>query len=225
VGTALSFGPVWRVGGVSLPGPFLLLRALPGGELLRTPSRFAVLTLLALAVLAALGWTSWVSGWGLRRRSVLLAAFVAFAAAETYPAGLRSLFREAPPFPPSAGWLATAERGAVLELPWDNPNQAGRYLYWSTRHWQPLVNGYASFEPRGALEMGLLGRRWPSGYTARRFRAVGIRYVVVHVSDLPPHLQERLLREPLPEGVSLAAVLGDDRVYEIAAALPAPPPK
>ena len=36
------------------------------------------------------------------------------------------------------------------------------YVYWSTAHWQPIVNGYGSFEPPGNFGLGLLGNRWPS---------------------------------------------------------------
>jgi hypothetical protein len=77
------------------------------------------------------------------------------------------------------------------------------------------VNGYASFEPPGNQGLGLLGQRWPSGYTSRVFRACRIRYVVVHGDRLPGQRRARLVTEPLPEGVSLAAVLGPDFIYVI----------
>ena len=45
----------------------------------------------------------------------------------------------------------------------------GRYLYWSTLHWQPMVNGWGGFFPVGATALGTTGRHFPVG--ARRPRA------------------------------------------------------
>ena len=147
---------------------------------------------------------------------------MAFVALEAYPWGLQGLFRPAPPVPPAAEWLRTAPTGAVLELPWSGPSDAGRYLYWSTEHWMPLVNGYASFEPPGSMELGRLGERWPTAYISRRFRAAGIRYVVLHTDRLAADPLARFERAlGLPEGVTLAAHLGPDWIYEIDPAGPA----
>ena len=143
-----------------------------------------------------------------------------FAVLEAWPLGLRSLVKEAPPFPPAAAWLREAPRAPVLELPWSEPGQAARYVYWSTAHWQPLVNGYGSFDPPGNFALGLLGRRFPTGYTSREFRRAEIRYVVIHTDRLNDQERARLLDAGLPEGVTLAAELGPDRIYEISPAGP-----
>jgi hypothetical protein len=215
-GALLSFGPYWTIGGVRMPAPGLLLRSLPGGDLLRTPSRFGVLALLALSTLAGICFSRLAFEWPRRRRLAALGVLLAFTLYEGYPGDLRRLFQPAPVFPPSAVWLRSAARGAVLELPWSGPDEAARYLYWSTAHWQPLVNGFASFEPPGNLGLGLLGNRWPSEYSARVFGEAGIRYVVVHTKELKPLHQERLLSgATLPGNVRLLAILGDDRVYGI----------
>jgi hypothetical protein len=214
-GFALSLGPEWRVLGQALPGPFLLLRELPGGELLRTPARFGILAILGLDLLAALGWTRLGEGrpWLARRGVAGLAVFMAL---EAWPSGLGRIVKPAPAPPPSVGWLASAPPGAVLELPWTNLAQGAPYVYWSTGHWKPLVNGYGSFDPPGNLALGHLGRRWPSGYAARVFRSAGVRYVVVHEARLDGEARARLetLTE-LPPGVSLEFQAGADRVYAI----------
>lgn len=216
VGLLLSFGPFWTIAGLRVPAPALLLRLLPGGELLRTPSRFGVLALLALAALAALGFKHLAAGWPRRRRLGMLSLLIGFTLYEAYPGDLQRLFRPAPPFPPAAAWLKNAPRGPVLELPWSGPEEASHYLYWSTAHWQPLVNGFASFEPPGNLGLGLLGNRWPSEYSARVFRDKGIRYVVVHTDQLKPaHRQRLLAANTLPAAVVLLASLGNDRIYGI----------
>jgi hypothetical protein len=117
--------------------------------------------------------------------------------------------------PATAAWLAGAERGAVLELPWDVPADCALYLYWSTSHWQPMVNGFASFDPPDSFGLGLLGNRWPSEYSARVFRERGIRYVVVHLERLKPAHRQRLLAAALPSGVSVRADFGEARIYAL----------
>ena len=226
-GFLLAFGPEWRAFGFRLPAPFALVRLIPGGELLRTPSRFGILGLLGLDLLAALGLTRLLAGsrrWA-QRGAAVTGLLAALAMVEAWPAGLDRLVREAPAFPPAVAWLRDAQRGAVLELPWSDPVESARYVYWSTGHWQPLVNGYGSFDPPGNFAVGLLGQRWPSGYTARQFRAAGIRYVVVHTNLLGEEGRERWerLQDPdaLPEGTALLASLGADRIYGIDPAGPA----
>jgi hypothetical protein len=213
LGFALSLGPVLRVPGLELPGPYELFRWLPGGALLRTPSRLGVLALLGLGVLAAMAWGRDVAA---RRHA---AAWTALAAAvivlEAYPTGLREQLRDMPRPPASVEWLARAERGVVLELPWSQPADSALYIYWSTGHWQPMVNGYGSFDPPGNADLGVVGHGWPSVHTARVFRGYGVRYLVVHADRLTDRRRERLASAALPEGVRLAASFAETRVYEL----------
>ena len=210
-GLLLSLGPVVSLFGWSVPGPFEFIRLLPGGGLLRTPARLGVLAVLGLDVLAALAWARFVAPrpW---HRLWLGLAFIA-AAFEGFPGELRGAVREMPRPSAAALWLSGADRGPVLELPWSVPADCALYLYWSTAHWQPMVNGFASFDPPDNFGLGLLGNRWPSEYSARVFRGRGIRYVVVHLDRLKPAHRQRLEAAALPTGVRLAATLGEDRVY------------
>ena len=82
--------------------------------------------------------------------------------AEAFPAGLADSFDCSRPS--LDGRLAgSAPRGPVLELPWDTETQGrGAYIYWSTRHWRPMVNGWGGFEPAGNLGLGTVGMRWPA---------------------------------------------------------------
>jgi hypothetical protein len=212
-GFMLSLGPVIEMGGLTLPGPFLLLRWLPGGALLRTPSRLGVLTLLGLALLAALGWARLTTGKRSGAGALALAAGALWMTLETWPVDLAGLVRPFPRPPASAEWLRTAEPGVVLELPWDSPGDSALYMYWSTRHWQRMVNGFGSFDPPGSIGAGLLGNRWPSAYSAARMRKSGIRYVVVHMDRVRAAHKARILAAELPEGVRLAADFVTDRVY------------
>jgi hypothetical protein len=212
-GFALSLGPVIHVASLDLPGPFLLLRGLPGGALLRTPSRLGVLALLGLGLLAALGWARLTAG---KRLSAALAVAAGAAVAlEGWPVDLAGLVRPFPRPPAGVEWLRSAAPGVVLELPWDTPGDSALYLYWSTRHWQRMVNGFGSFDPPGSIGAGLLGHRWPSAFSAARFRRSGVRYVLVHMEKIGAPQKARILAADLPEGVRLEADFVTERVYAI----------
>ena len=128
---------------------------------------------------------------------------------------LAGLVRPFPPTPAGVEWLASAPPGVVLELPWNTPGDSALYLYWSTSHWQRMVNGFGSFDPPGSIGTGLLGHRWPSAFSAARFRKAGIRYVVVHMERIGAGQEARILAAQLPEGVRLEADFVTERVYII----------
>jgi hypothetical protein len=215
-GVALSLGPEIGRGTWALPGPFELLRRIPPANIVRAPSRFGVLALLAIGLLAAVGWARLAKRMRAPRLAFALAATL--IATEAFPVGLGSAWRTAAQPPPVADWLARAPRGPTLELPWD---LSGLYLYWSTVHWQPMINGHGTIEPPGNLGLGLLGVRWPAPYASRILRRAGVRYVVVHLDSLTPGQRQRISSaDPLPEGVALAVAIGPDRVYRIDPLLP-----
>jgi hypothetical protein len=214
VGFLLSLGPEIRIFGLTLPGPFEALRSFQSIRLLRTPSRMGVIALLGLGLLAAVGWSRFAARQPRWRRPAF-AMLAVLALAEAFPAGLARLVRPVEPPPPAARWLLSAPRGPVLELPWDEAHDGALYVYWSTAHWQPMINGWGGFEPPGNFGLGLVGKRWPGPGVARALRDAGVRYLVVHTALLNDPQRERIRREPLPEGVRLAAEFGDDRVYEI----------
>jgi hypothetical protein len=216
VGVALALGPDVEIGRHTVPGPFDLLRALPGVRLLRVPSRLGVLGVLGLALLAALGAARVARGGQKGARAAVAAASV-LVAAELWPRGIP--WRPADLPPPSARWLAQAPPGVVLELPWDHEHESrgGLYAYWSTVHGQRMVNGWGAHRPADCFGLGQLGRRWPSPYTARVMRTFGVRYVVVHTADVHEGHRRRLHESvgTLPEGVRLLARLGPDWIYEL----------
>jgi hypothetical protein len=212
-GLLLSLGPEASVGPWVVPGPYEVVRLLPGASALRTPSRLGILAVLGLDLLAAIGWARLSHRLG---RPRLMAAAVAFVGAvELWPAGLAGSIREVPPTPATARWLAAAPRGPVLELPWSEEGDGALYAYWSTVHWQPMVNGWGAFAPHGNFGLGVVGARWPTPYTARLFRNAGIRYVVVHTDRVTDGQRRRIADSPLPYAVRLAADLGPDRIYVI----------
>jgi hypothetical protein len=221
VGVAFSLGPTHESSGTL--SPYDLLRRLPGLSVLRTPVRLGLLAVFGLDLLAAVT-AARLARSGTRARAALMAA-AAGLCVELYRGDVHRSFLPLPPVPKSAQWLAAAPRGAVLELPWDeeHPEWGGRYLYWSTLHWHPMVNGWGGFFPVGATALGTTGRHFPVGPAVRELRAAGVRYVVVHLDRVRPQQRQMLTSdEALPPGLILAADFGEERVYEIDPRGPAP---
>jgi hypothetical protein len=213
VAFVLALGPDVRLGSLTLTGPYELLRGLPGFRALRTPERMYPVVGLGLVSLAALGWAA------LSRRyrvTIWLAPLLlVWAVVEAVPR-VDGWLGEIVPAPLYTRTLAAAPRGPVLELPYEWRHANARYLYWSLDHGQWLVNGWGAFQPPEPAHLGDIGRRWPLPGAAREIGAAGVRYVVVHLDELPERLRERVLRSPLPEGVTLMYEGEGQRVYALA---------
>ena len=191
VALGLSFGPTST--GLS---PFDLLSRAPGLSLLRAPARFALLVVLAAALLSALG-ASWLRDrFGYRAQvgvAALLVVFFLESFVVAFPAGKPQRIEVPTPY----RLLATLPRGAVLSLPtYRGTPEAFRetdYLLFSTAHWNPIVNGFGRQEPREhAPRMNVLDS-FPSSESIALMRQVEIRYVVVHTrraSELASRVDE-----------------------------------
>lgn len=213
ISAGLALGPELRDLPGRPPGPFELARRLPFFDMIRVPSRFGVGTVLAVDALAALGFTRLLAAWAARRPAgSLITGLIVLA--ELAPQPLRGHLRPAPEPSGFASWLAQAPRGPVLELPWESEESGGPYMYWSTWHWQPMVNGHGTFPAPGNLGLGRVGRRFPAGFASRVLRCAGVRHVVVHAARIDEG-QRRLLEGPLPPGVQVAGRFGRDVVYEL----------
>jgi hypothetical protein len=163
--------------------PFGVFARLPGMTLFRVPARFALLLMLAVAVLAGVG------AWDLRRR---LGKRARLATILVVPILLGEYFvvdfpggRPSPlPIPPVYRYLATLPPGAVVSLP-DYLQTAewyreADYLYFSTAHWKPIVNGYARATPAGFAKRIRQIETFPSPESADLLRSLDVSYVVVH---------------------------------------------
>jgi hypothetical protein len=154
---------------------------------LRVPARAGGVVLLMIAVLAGFGWarlersrgvfgrlTSWPVG------TVLLVAVVL-----EYVAMPQRLIA-APTHPDSVdAWLSTQkDDGPVIELPTPDehalPGHDAEFMYRSTFHWHPTVNGYSGNVPDSYVEVLRGMRSFPSDSSLGLLRRLGVRYVVVH---------------------------------------------
>lgn len=165
----------------------------------RAPSRFGILVMCAVAVLAAYGMSI------LERRAVNRSARVAFTFGFTVLLMLECwsapmvLVGVKPGVPDVYKVLRTMPQGVVLELPipkLDNlPFYDPEFEFWSTLHWRPIVNGYSGHFPPMYAETIVKMANFPDSLSVGRLRQLGVRQIIVHESLYAPTEIESLLYE------------------------------
>jgi hypothetical protein len=225
VGGALAMGASntgWR-----RFSPFrLIYEFVPGGEGLRATSRFWVVGLLGLGVLAAVG-ASWLiarmqasdSGLFSGRSFVSLSAVLlltvmtaeGYRSVQVFPIATRSSDRA----------LAELKPGGVVYLPITHTGrldisvfEQAEFVYRSTAHHRKIVNGKGSFYPPSYLQMSKRVQSLPSAAARNCLLANGIRYVVVtrRVDGSPwADLRDPALAAPM----ELVGRYEEELVYEV----------
>ena len=218
----MSLGPELRFGDrvVHLPYRFFY-RYVPGFGGIRVPARISVLALLGGAALA--GWGTA----GLLRRAPRFGTplgfcIIGFLLFEYQTYSLGRVSRQAPRIPEAHRWLAKEPSGgAVLVLPiheGEDIIHESVYMYYSTVHWKPLVNGYSGWWPNDYWELVGRLRHFPTARSLRfLLERAPVRYVVIHYDRIPQPRRRQLeaamyrYRERMP----VRFRLGNDVVYEI----------
>ena len=162
---------------------------------LRAPSRASIFFLLFLGALAARAAGAVSERFKTKsRRTTVAAAFVALVLVEYWSAPMRLI-----PYPnrsPLFEFLAGLPPGVVAEFPVPRleslPADDARYLYLSTFHWKPIVNGYSGYYPPTYIERLIKLKAFPSPNGMRQLRWDKVRYIIVH--------EERYYLDP-PEGI------------------------
>ena len=220
----LSLGPTIHLAGRALVrGPYILLwRYLPGFQAVRVPARFAVLVMLGLAGLAAVGMGHLLGDGRARWRRLAGGAAALLIVLEYWSAPLPlAQAYTASPTPEVYRWLAEQPADvSVLELPIDVYPAFSHdilYLGQSTRHWRRLVNGYSGIFPPGYLALSRMMQDFPSQETVDVLRRLGVDYVIVHRDQLPPDQLERFTPDFYTEleGLTWAGVFGPAWVYRL----------
>src|SRR5262245_14257314 len=130
----------------------------------RVPARFGTLMGLFIAMLAGLGLARILAQWPGQTTRALAIIAIAFSAFELRA---RLWLTPSPLSAPSAYAAVRDDARAVLvELPlpgddgeyWIDPT----YLYYSTFHWRPLINGYSGFTPVWYSRLKVASREFPS---------------------------------------------------------------
>jgi hypothetical protein len=155
---------------------------------LRAPARFAILVQLALGVLASLGLARAARRWP-RLGPTLIVGSACLVMVE-YANGPLPVQRLPAKAPPIYAWLATQPKLVTLEMPVPEPHALPLhdpfYMYASTWHWQPLVNGYSGHYAAGYI--ALLGalKTLPDGKSTAALTEAGVQRLVLHAELFPP---------------------------------------
>jgi hypothetical protein len=216
----------WRTG---IPGPYALIRDLPGVRASHRPNHFILISILTTALFAAEGVRALLER-APRRAPALAAGCLAAVLAVDGWAGALPLFQRPVPRP----YLSMPEpTGAILPVPLHINFSNSENLWYQTFHRWPIVGGFIGREPPyplaryapGVREMrygvvvrdDILTPGWPE-LARESLAAYDIDYVMFH---------HQAMGSPLPRMRELAAEMGlapsyqDDliTVYPV----PAPP--
>jgi hypothetical protein len=165
---------------------------LPGLNFIRVASRFTLLGVLCLALLAGFGFDRFAARLTPRRRTIATAALCALLVGEfaDIPLGT-SPYRVQPPA--AEAWLDRQPKPfAVAEVPVPTAHEGGEerrqtaYMLHSLAHWQKTVHGYSGLRPTLHYELFRQLRVFPDEISLARLSALGVDYVVVHIDLYPP---------------------------------------
>jgi hypothetical protein len=171
---------------------------------LRVPARADILVLLGTAVIAGFGLTRITRT--IRRPQLATAVSVVLIAAASVEclASPRLI-----PVPKDISvWYAslrTRPNTVIFEWPVTVPWRLYKmldveYMYRSTRHWQPLINGYSGKYPNSYIELLYDMRSFPDTKTIAELKRRGVTVLVLHEEQgtRPSYTYavERLVRDP-----------------------------
>lgn len=151
---------------------------------LRVPARADILILLATGVLAGFGLARLIAT--VRRRSLATAIAALTIAVASIESLARPQFQEVDRrvshwYP----WLRTIPDAVVFEwpvtVPWRLYDMLDvKYMYRSTLHWRPLLNGYSGHFPPSYTELLLVAQSFPDTESLTYLQQRGATVLVVH---------------------------------------------
>lgn len=169
-----------------------LLYWLPVFNFIRVPSRFILVVLLCLGLLAAAAFERLTASWPARRRLAAagVVSLLLLAEYSSYP------FNGVPfsmHLPAIDRWLDTQPKPfAVAEVPVPSAGDLGAYersqtraMLHSTAHWQKTIHGYSGIRRPLHEELYAKLAIFPAAESIAALRDVGVNYVVVHSDDYP----------------------------------------
>ena len=230
----MSLGPEIRSSGrlISETGPYhFFYWHVPGFDGLRVPARFAMLVVLFLSIAAGLG--SAIIEKRFRRGGLIAVAIGAFAVIEAFAApivvnGTVAEGRYATP----PGRVYTGEQvpgvyrflkslpapgTVIVEFPLGEWAYELRYVFYSTAHWHPLLNGYSGHFPL-SYNMNATHLRHPLDYPDASWDTLmrsGATHAVVHLPYYRDDEGEKIGRWLLEKGAILAGEFDGDKVFRL----------
>ena len=191
---------------------------------LRVPARASILVYVALAALAAYGWSRLMRGRSKPFTSIATLAVAALLLVEfrtrldewlTVPERPAEVYR----------WLATQPRSVVAEVPLARADSLhsihdGLYMFNSTWHWQPIVNGYSGFFPRSFMELAEQTGAFPDDRSIAYLKSRGVDFLVIHGGLMTPDefggMTAALLARPDIEAIArFEERMGSDVVFRL----------
>jgi hypothetical protein len=209
-----SLGPAW--------GLYRFLHAaVPGLSGVRVPPRMAIYVLMAVAILAAQGAAILLRRAPGSARGWIFAMFAFVPPLESFSGPIG--YNRAPAIPDVYAWVARLPAGTPLvELPLPEVKRQREnavYLYWSTKHFQPLANGYGTVVPPVYAEIAAALEDFPDAAGTAKLAEEGFRYLIFHkdryLRTRAIELERRLDAEP---GLKEAHRTEEAIVYEVVAA-------
>jgi hypothetical protein len=232
----MSFGPEVHSMGRELrgAGPYSFFYwHVAGYDGLRVPARFAMLVMLFLSIAAGFGVLQVER---LFRRSQIVIMFLSMVAiAESFAAPITVNGTSPPPegiyanpparlftgdrIPPVYKFLKTlpAPGTVVVEFPMGEWAYELSYVYYSTTHWHPLINGYSGTFPLSYTLRAVTLRRPEENPEAawQTLTTSGATHVVVHENFYTAGKGELVSQWLALHGARLVAEFDDDKVFAL----------
>jgi hypothetical protein len=154
---------------------------------IRAPSRFLLLAVLALGVLAGFAFDRMTSRSTARRRQLVALSIGALFLAEFYVAPF-GVFAQPLDIPAVDRWLAGRPTPfAIAEVPvadglgqYPSNRNESMFMLHAMAHRQKTVHGYSGLLPPESFELYRQLSRFPDETSLRSLASLGVTYVVVH---------------------------------------------
>jgi hypothetical protein len=174
--------------------------------------------MLGLSGLTALGASSLSARAG-RAGPFVVAALTPLMLLEWFVVGFPAGKPEAHTIPAIYRTAEVRSARAIASLPEYRDRQdwfrGGDYLYYSTTHWRPIVNGFGRSEPPNQPAVVAAIRAFAANPAA--VAALGVQYVVVHGDRLTGEERGIIDAARANPGCRLAARIGEDYLFEVLA--------
>lgn len=161
----------------------------PVFNFLRVPSRFMLLAVLGLAVLAGFGFERLTKRLQGRGRALAAAIVGAILIAECLTIPLPGYRKYEVVIPAADRWLATQPGPLVIaELPADRhtDRRQSTFMLHSTAHWQKTVHGHSGIRTPFHQDLYEKLRGFPSTASMDALEAVGVTHIVLHPEMYEP---------------------------------------